>query len=196
MLITKYSALVACAGLVGSLVGAANVRVITQERESLRPDLSGRWQLNRELSENAQAKLEHMQSSQGGGHGPGRHGGVFGRWFGGGHSGQMEEARSRFLNAPASFTVRQDGDRIVLTESDGRVWTLTANGRMMEVDGRDVRTRWDKHRLVSEISLNGTKVIETYERSTNAPQLIVTTKMDMRGHEVSVRRVYDAERRR
>lgn len=36
------------------------------------------------------------------------------------------------------------------------------------------------------------KVTDTYERSPSAPQLIVTTRMDMRGHGVSVRRVYDA----
>jgi hypothetical protein len=60
------------------------------------------------------------------------------------------------------------------------------------VDGRDVETKWDKHRLVSKIAVGNAKVTETYERSTSAPQLIVTTKMDMRGREVSVRRVYDA----
>jgi hypothetical protein len=186
---TKYSVLVACVALAASVVGAANVRVIAQERESVRPDLSGRWQLNQKLSENAQAKIDRMQSSQG--HGPGRHGfgGLFGRLFGG---GDMEEARGRFLNAPASFTLTQDGDRIVVTGSDGRVRTLTANGRTEKVNGRDVRTTWDKQRLVSEISIGDAKVTDTYERPTNAPQLFVTTKMDMRGHEVSVRRVYDA----
>jgi hypothetical protein len=188
MLITKYSALVACAALAGSLVGAANVRAIAQEGESLRSDLSGRWRLNQELSENAQAKVDRMQSSQG--HGPGRHGGILGRLFG---DGDMQAARDLILNAPASFTLTQDGDRVVLTGGDGRVRTLTANGRKEKVNGRDVRTTWDKQRLVSEISVGDAKVTETYERSTNAPQLIVTTKMNMRGHDVSVRRVYDAE---
>ena len=188
----KYSPLVAHAALIVSLVAVGSTRVVAQERESRRPDLSGRWQLNRELSENAEAKLEHMQSSRSGGHGPGRHGGVLGRLFGGGHNAQMEEARKLVLNTPSSFSLTQDGDRIVLAESDGRVRTLTANGRKMKVNGRDVQTKWDKHRLVSEISLDGAKVTETYERSTKAPQLIVTTKMAMRGHEVSVRRVYDA----
>jgi hypothetical protein len=166
MLITKYSAVVACGALVGSLVGAANVRVITQE---VRSDLSGRWRLNQELSENAQARVDRMQSSQG--HGPGRHGfgGLFGRLFGG---GDMEEARGLILNGPASFTLTQDGDRIVLTGSDGRVRTLAANGRKEKVNGRDVQTKWDKQRLVSEISVGDAKVTETYERSTNAPQLI------------------------
>ncbi len=172
--------------VVGSLVGAGSVSAVAQERESLRPDLSGRWQLNRELSENAQAKLERMQSAQGSGHGPGRHGG--------GRNAQMEEARDLVLNAPASLVLTQDGDRIVLTGSEGRLRTLTANDRTEKVNGRDVRTKWDEHHLVSETSVGDVKVTETYERSTNAPQLIVTTKVVMRrGHEVSVRRVYDAE---
>jgi hypothetical protein len=188
MRITKYPTLIACAALVGTMVGAAGVPVIAQEREPLRSDLSGRWRLNQELSENAQAKIDRMQSSQG--HGPGRHGGILGRLFGG---GDMQAMRDLILNAPASFTLTQDGDRIVLTGSDGRVRTLTANGRKEKVNGRDVQTKWDKQRLVSEISVGDAKVTETYERSTNAPQLIVTSKMDMRGHDVSVRRVYDAE---
>ena len=160
----------------------------TQEREPMRADLAGRWELNVPLSENAQQKVDRMQSSQG--HGPGRHfGGLFGRLFGG---GDMEEARRMVLNAPQSFTVTQTGDRIVLTRSDGRSRTLTANGRKEKIDGRDVVTKWDGQRLVSETSLGDAKVTEMYERSPNAPQLILTTRMDMRGHGVSVRRVYDA----
>jgi hypothetical protein len=189
MPITNSSRLLTCAALVGSLVGAPSVRAIVQERES-RPDLSGRWQLNQQLSENAQAKVDRMQSSQG--HGPGRHGfgGLFGRLFGG---GDMQEARDLVLKAPSSFTLTQDGDRIVLTGSDGRVRTLTPNGRKEKVNGRDVQTTWNKQHLVSETSVGDAKVTDTYERSTTAPQLIVTTRLDMRGHGVSVRRVYDAQ---
>ena len=173
MLITTYSALAACAALVGSLVGAANVRVITQE---LRSDLSGRWRLNQELSENAQAKVDRMQSSQG--HGPGRHGfgGLFRRLFGG---GDMEEARGLILNAPASFTLTQDGDRIVLTGSDGRVRTLTANGRKEKVNGRDVQTKWDKQRLVSE-NLRGRR--ESYRELRALDQRAAANRHDQDGH--------------
>jgi hypothetical protein len=181
--------LIACVVVVGSLIAIADVRVNNQERESPCPDLSGQWQLNRELSDNAQEKVDRMQSSQG--HGPGRHGfgGLFGRLFGG---GDMEEARRMVLTAPPSFTLTQDGDRVILRGSDGRVRTLTATGRKEKINGRDVLTKWDRQRLVSESFLGDTKVTETYERSASAPQLIVTTRMDMRGHGVSVRRVYDA----
>src|SRR5918996_294394 len=114
MRITMYAALVACAALVGSVAGMANVSAIAQERNAIRPDLSGRWRLNAELSENAQAKVDRMQSSQG--HGPGRHGfgGLFGRLFGG---SDMAEARDLILKVPSSFTIAHDGDRITLTGS-------------------------------------------------------------------------------
>lgn len=178
------AALTLLAVSVGSFAG---VSARTQERESMRADLAGRWELNVPLSENAQQKVDRMQSSQG--HGPGRHfGGLFGRLFG----GDMQEARRMVVNAPQSFTLTQTGDRIALVASNGRSRTLTANGRKEKIDGRDVVTKWDGQRLVSETSLGDAKVTEMYERSPNAPQLILTTRMDMRGHGVSVRRVYDA----
>jgi hypothetical protein len=133
-----------------------------------------------------------MQSQSPSGHGAGRHGGL-GGLFGDPQQSEMEEARSLLLNAPLWFVVKQDGERIVLTDSGGHVRTFNANGRKEKIDGRDVRTKWDKQRLVSEISLGGAKVTETYERLVDSTQLIVTTKMDMHGRDVSVRRVYEAE---
>src|SRR5262245_42612160 len=186
-----YCTVPALVALVGVLATTTAIG-IAQERESLRPDLSGRWRLNSELSEKAEAKLEGMQSQAAGGRGPGRHGGP-GGLFGGTQQAQMEEARGFVLDAPPSFALTQDGDRIVLTESTGRVRTLIASGRKEKIDGHDVRTKWDNRRLVSETSLGTAKVTETYERLAKAPQLIVTTKMEMHGRELSVRRVYDAE---
>jgi hypothetical protein len=184
MLRRRRSTIVVSGLLIGSVIAAGGVCLLAQDR----PDLSGPWQLNRQLSESAEAKLERLQSSQSSGHGPGRHGGD---GFGGSHATQMGDIRALLIAAPASFILTQDGDRIVLTESDGRVRTFTANGQKVRVDGRDVRTRWDKHRLVSEVSLPNGKLTETYERLTNRQQLAVTTKVDVRGHDVTVRRVYD-----
>ena len=113
--------------------------------------------------------------------------------FGGPQQAQMREARGLLLDASPSFVLTQDGDRIVLTDGNGLVRTLTASGRKEKIDGRDVQTRWDNRRLLSETSLGNVKVIEAYERLADAPQLIVTTTMEMRGRELSVRRVYDAE---
>jgi len=170
------------AALVGVLATAITVG-IAQERESPRPDLSGRWRLNRELSENAEAKLKGMHSESPGGQPAGGHGRLAGL-FGGPRQAQMDEARGLLLDAPPLF---------VLTDGSGRVRTLTASGRKEKIDGRDVQTKWDNRRLVSETSLGDAKVIEAYERLANALQLIVTTTMKIRGRELSVRRVYDAD---
>src|SRR5262249_40163403 len=86
----------------------------------------------------------------------------------------------------------QDDQKVVLTQPDGRVRTLLTHNRKVKVDGLDVQTKWEKNRLVSEIAVGDAKVIETYERSPNASQLIVTARVEMRGRQVSVRRVYDA----
>ena len=140
----KYSGATTLVALVCG-VAMASVGAFAQSAESPRPDFSGRWQLNVDLSENGQAKVDRMQKSQG--HGPGRHGlGFLGRLFGG---GDLEAARDLILNVPSSFTLAQDGDRIVLTGSDGRVRTLIANGRKENVNGRDIQTKWDTQRLVS-----------------------------------------------
>jgi len=179
---------VAWVGLFGIVATAI---VHAQDRDSTRPDLSGRWRLNRELSENAESKLRGMQSPSGG-RGPGGHVGL-GGLVGGAQQAQIEEARGLVLNAAERFVLTPDGNHIVVTDGDGRVRRLTANGRKEQIDGRDVRTRWDKQRLIAETSLGSAKVTETYERSTTATQLVVTTKMSMHGRELSVRRVYDAE---
>src|SRR5262245_9808787 len=173
------------------LFGIVATAMVHAQDHSTRPELSGRWRLNHELSENAESKLQGMQS-QSGGYGPGRHMGP-GGLFGGAQQTQIEEARWLVLNAAERFVLTQDGDRIIVTDGDGRVRRLTANGRAEKIDGRDVRTRWDKQRLIAETSVGSAKVTETYERQTSAPQLVVTTKMEMHGRELSVRRVYDAE---
>ncbi len=185
---SQFVARVTHATFVTSLVAATCARANAQGSESLRPDLSGRWELNAELSENATAKLEQL--AQAGGHGPRRH---FGGPFGGGRKAQMKQAQDMVLNAPQSLVVTQDGDRIVLTAIAGPVRTLTANARTEKVDDRDVRTTWEKHRLVSVTSLGHGKVTETFERAKGDSRLIVTTRLDVRGGSgVSVRRVYDA----
>jgi hypothetical protein len=158
-----------------------------------RPDLTGEWQLNPELSEDAQEKLQSMGGGHGPGHGggPGGHGPGHGGGGGGGaEAKQMEEVRNLLLNAPTRFLLTQDDQKVVLTEPNGHVRTLPTNNRKVTIDGRDVRTKWKKNRLVSETTVGNAKLVETYERSPSAPQLVVTARLDMDGRRVSVRRVY------
>jgi hypothetical protein len=141
-----------------------------------RPDLTGQWQLNRELSDDAQAKF----ASMGGG---GQHGG------GRGH--EVEETRNLIVNAPTRLVVAQDDQKVVLTEPNGHVRTLPTNNRKVKIDGRDVQTRWENSRMVSEITIENMKIVETYERSPSGRQMIVTVGMEMHGQQMSFRRVYD-----
>lgn len=172
------------------------VTTAAQPVTAARPDLAGHWQLNRELSDDARVKLKAINGRSGdtlGGHGPGRHGGlgrIFGGLFGGGRAAhaQIEDV---IVNAPTSFILVHDDQRVVLTDQSGRARTLPTNNRKTKVDGRDVRTRWETGRLVSEITVGAAKVVETYERSATAPQLIVTAMIEMQGQKLAVRRVYD-----
>lgn len=194
----KYSAPVACALIACGVLTTATTRVTAQERVVGRPDLSGSWQLNRDLSDDAQEKVQSMRGGAAdagqGGHGPGRHGGlgrIFGGIFGGGRAShtQLEDV---VVNAPTRFVLMQDDQKVVLTEPGGRVRTLPTNNRTVKVDGRDVRTKWEDSRLVSEITVGDAKVTETYERSPIPRHLVVTARVDMQGRQVSIRRIYDA----
>jgi hypothetical protein len=165
----------------------AAVLVTAGVRAQPGPDLTGRWELNAMLSQNAETKLAQLHAGAAGEHGPRRHGRSSPD-----KSPPMAEMRDRLLNPAAWFVLTQDGDRVTLTGNDGRVRTMTANDRKANVGGYDVRTRWDDQRLICETALTGARVIETFERSATAPQLTVTTTVDMGGQVVSVRRVYDA----
>lgn len=177
------------AALGWSLVAAGGTVATTQAPNA---DLTGKYALNRELSENAEAKLQHSEPGAAGHRPPaGMHG--LGALFGGGGKRDAEQARDLFLRRPTSLAVIQDGTRIELTDSAGRVRVLRASGQQERIDGHEVRTNWHNGRLVSGTSLASAKLTDTYERMHTPPQVIVTTRMEMRGSAVTVRRVYDAE---
>lgn len=182
---SRHLSAVAVVVLIGTLL-TGHARVLQDA------DLAGRWVLNQELSENAEAQLRRGEAQ--GGHRPpaGLHG--LGALFGGGRRSDTERAHGMFPDRPLSFVLTQDGDRIELTDSQGRRRVLTANGRQETIDGMSVRTRWEVRQLVSETSLGNGTITQTYERVATANQLIVTTRMNVTGQVASVRRVYDAER--
>ncbi len=171
--------LLACVVAVGATAG---VCVAAQTNMPVRPNLSGTWQLNRNLSEDAQEKMQRMGggSEHGGG---GHHAG------GGGHGSEVQKL---ILNAPTRFVLTEDDKKVVLTEPDRHAQMLPTNNATVKVDGRDVRTRWESNRLISEIAVGDAKVTETYERSPSATQLIVNVTIFAGGQQLSVRRVYDA----
>jgi hypothetical protein len=173
----------AAAAAVTSAWMIAGASFAAQANAQPRPDLSGHWQLNRDLSEDAFVKLLAIMGSGGGHHG------------GGGHGQGAEEIHNFLVNAPTSFAITQKDEAVVLTESNGHVRTLPTNDRAVKIDGHEVRTKWENKRLVSETELGNTKLVESYERSPDSQHLIVTAEMEVHGKQVSVRRVYDPVRK-
>jgi len=195
-MIQKSSSFALFAGVATVMIAlaVAGISVVAQTGAAGRPDLTGHWQLNRDLSEDAQAKFAGM------GGGGGHHGG--GGGGGGHHSGGqpgaqgqgMEEILNRLLNAPTRLVVAHDDQKVVLTDAEGHVRTLPTNNHTVKIDGRDVRTKWQNNRLISETKIGDAKLVESYERSPDGRQLIVTMGAEMQGERMSVRRVYDALR--
>src|SRR5262249_12362554 len=111
---------------------AGGASFVAQADATVRPDLTGQWQLNRDLSDDAQEKLQNMGGgggdADGRGHGPGhrgRSGGSGGdgpghRGGSGGSGGEGQAAHAQLgemiLSAPTRFVLTQDDQKVVLTE--------------------------------------------------------------------------------
>src|SRR6266545_2933471 len=113
--------LVASAAITAWAAGGASAAA--QAGGPARSGLTGQWQLNRKLSEDALEKLRSAGGEGGhagrgerpGDHGPGHDGGSGGR----AEEKQWEEARNLMLNAPARFVLTQNDQKVVLTEPNG-----------------------------------------------------------------------------
>ena len=168
-------------------------------------DLSGAWELNRDLSSppggtpgggddrDGPRAGGRRGPGGGGGRGPGGGGGFGGGMGRGGRSGgpgggpsggerpskeQMEAGRAlmaEVMELPARFTVIQDGAKLILTEPDGVVRTYLVNGKA------------EKHQLT-----NGT--IETMT-AWRGPALVMAIAVDKRAKVERVFTLRDDPRR-
>lgn len=132
-----------------------------------RPDFSGDWQLNEELSENPRDK---MMEKMGGGRGRGGSGGKGGGGMGGGMrggggsggsgGGSREDMQARFEDRSERIKAKWKGSSRVVFKSE---------------------------------SANGAEITEIYELNQTGDLLFVTTKMEGEGRrpDISFRRVYD-----
>ena len=163
--------------------------------------LTGEWRLNTDLSDDPAKVMESMHSERGGGSGRGR-------WMhGGGGGGGMDPAKMQAMRsameAPAKLTIAEADGSVTFTDSEGRSQTFATTNKKeqhsIENVTADVKTKWEDGRLVKETSFDdGLKLTETYSLVPNADQLQVLVKMNVSqmSREVSVKRVYDRERRR
>ena len=199
--------------LVGGLlaVGEAN------ERQD-RPDFTGVWLLNWELSdsprghvlaaagEGTRRRAPAWPGGRGGFGGPGRDGS--GRPSRGDREDvearAREDARTReavadLLTAPRRMTITQDAREILLSYDDGRYVRLLPDGREHAgiASGARVlrKVRWKDRTLVAEVQLESDqKVVHEFALRLGGEQLELTTTLEPRGSqdELQLRRVYDA----
>lgn len=175
-----------------------------------RPDLSGRWTLNRAMSEDALEKMRDLAEknrNRGGGFGGppagtgrgGGAGGTLGGGFGGsGHGRRVQRAgpMATINQGIDAIEIAQTGDQLSFTYSDDRLRILLADGRK---DKRaspwgDTATtaRWTKK---GELSVrtkgrNG-KIEETYRLDPRSGRLLVDITVDSRIGSITFFRTYD-----
>lgn len=180
------------------------------------PDLSGRWVLNRELSEDAREKMRDGRDGMArpgggggaGGSGMGRPGGGGGK--SGGRSGRRpppggdeggrrggddrRAAMRAVFEAASELTITQTAREIAILETDGRLRALHPDGEKYEdSSGAKVKARWDGERLLVTTSQErGPTVTETWRRAGEPAQIVVELRFQPpSGQEVTVKRVYD-----
>jgi hypothetical protein len=171
------------------------------------PSLSGKWVLNKELSEDARTKLREAgagrrpggyEGAHGGMSGPGggRMGGGFGGRGMGGPGGDPPDGRGMkdVLDPPETLTITQSADEIALDDGQA-VHHVRPDGRKTKVDGDvEQQARWSGAELVVESKPpKGPKITSAYLLVPEKRQLHVTSRFEGRsGDAVTVRRVYDA----
>jgi hypothetical protein len=178
-----------------------------------KPDLTGAWQLNLDKSDDPRKKLQGTRSGgwsdPRGGMGGGTAGGMGGVRGGfGGLGGRnrgdpdetpaMREAMGAVTEAPEKLTIVYRDADVVLTSGEGLVQTLQPNGQPVQektARGQETErtTKWDGSNLVTEVRMSGgVKITQTYSRSPDGQQLIVTSRFESPARVVDIRRVYDA----
>lgn len=171
-----------------------------------RPDFSGSWKLNEQLSENPrdkmmeQRKKRYPDAGSSGRDGAGMgDGGMRGDGKGSGGRDGTQERIKAMAERIQSIEIAHRDPQMDLRFADGREWTVFTDGRAIEDDFEggifEAKARWKggSQVVVKAESTYGGKLTETYELSENGQQLYVTTKMegDGRRPNITFRRVYD-----
>jgi hypothetical protein len=166
------------------------------------PDLSGRWQLNKELSDDAHEKMRQPTGRQRGGYGPGP--GMLGPGSGSGRLGlppsgggddDSDESLHAILDPAEELSIFQGQPDIVLDEKFVRRRTLHADARKYKAENgaAEVKAEWKEGRLVIETrGFRGRKTTETWERNASGKRLTALVKLATgNGPTVTIKRVYD-----
>ena len=186
----------------------AEVRVDANSR----PDFSGTWTLNEDLSEDPRTKMREA----GGGRG-GRGGGGFGGRGGDGGRRPRRRRRRRRGRRPATaedgggdgasrlgetlaaqkvLTISHKDPELVITDLNGRSRTLFTDARKVEEERAEgtakIQTKWKDRSIVVVTKLGDRETTDTYERAADGARLFLTTKMEGGRGSFSFRRVYES----
>jgi len=181
-----------------------------------RPDFTGAWNLNQELTARPMQRVVDPGSTigkrtpvggsgapVGGGRGPG----TMGDNYGGSRENSDEIARAReaarlAMLVPERLTIVRDGDTIVVTDGEGVSQRLTTDGTATKssVGAIKVETKakWDGSTLVVERKFDaGVKITERYSMSGAPRQLTIASRLEnskLRSDRVrSFQRIYDPQ---
>jgi hypothetical protein len=185
-----------------------------------RPNLSGRFKLNPDESEDARQKMRESMQNSGGGRGPG---GAGGGGYGGGRGGGMggggrrgggmgrsggsggpsdsgrdpRESMRALFDAPVEMAVTATDSEIAILEKDGRLRTLHPDGQSYKAEGgtSETKTHWEPDRLVVETKTErGSKITESYSVDAARHKLNVVVQFENANRApLSVHRVYDEQ---
>jgi hypothetical protein len=212
--------------MLGALLGGAVFALslpapLARAEEPARPRLTGRWQLNKELSEDARAKMEAVRDQGGdrgrppggagggmggpgrgmggrpGGTSGGRPGGMSGERPGGREGGPGGMRMQALLDPPTILTITGNDAELTFDAGDDVLVRYHLDGKKYKQEGGsfEVKAAWKGAELVIE-----TKPTEGSGRVTSTCGLllesgrlqIVTTLEGPRGGDpISVKRVYD-----
>jgi len=200
------SALAVLAGVAGLLYAddktdkppdAPPVRAEVRVDANARPDFSGTWKLNTDLSEDPREKMQEARGTSGG-RGGGTGGGGRRGGGGSGDGGPDSSSSSRLgeIAAQRVLTIVHKDPQLVVTDMHGRARTLFTDARKLEEERSEgtakVQTKWKDRSVVVVTKVGSRETTETFERAADGAHLFLTTKIDGGRGSFSFRRVYDA----
>ena len=109
---------------------------------------------------------------------------------------RSREALREILETPERITITEASSMIIITTGDGRTARLSPDGKKIKDESTNIerKTRWEKGKLVTEISAGqGGKITETYSPDPEHHQLLVTLHIENSRipNARDIRRVYD-----
>jgi hypothetical protein len=187
-----------------------------QAKAAATVDLSGRWRLNKELSDDEQAKMrtvaearaEPASAPSSAPEGEGAQGGRGARGGGtGGRTGHSSpppgvdendpRGAKRTAGPPDAMTVTQAESEILVEEAPGQTRDLYPNGRTYRTDegATQIRTAWKDGKLVVERkNVRGWRLVETWDLAPDRSRVVIHLLLEGGSRpKVSLTRVYDRD---